>query len=79
MFTIFCIYSKGIITGRPIEYTCKTNMVIKVLARDAEPDHDTIAHFISSSAAPMKALFTQVLFQCGELALSPGTTFLLYY
>jgi hypothetical protein len=26
-------------------------MVVKALARDAEPDHDTIAHFISSYAA----------------------------
>jgi transposase len=40
---IFYCYSRGIITSRPFEYACKTNMVVKALARDAEPDHDTIA------------------------------------
>jgi transposase len=47
---IFYGYSRGIITSRPIEYACKSNIVIKALAWDAEPDHDTIAHFISSQA-----------------------------
>jgi hypothetical protein len=47
---IFYCYSRGIIISRPIEYACKTNIIIKALARDAELDHDTIAHFISSQA-----------------------------
>jgi hypothetical protein len=34
-------------------------IVVKALAQDAEPDHDTIAHFISSHAEVVKGLFAQ--------------------
>jgi transposase len=54
---IFYGYSRGIITSRPIECACKTNVIIKAPARDVEPDHDTIAHFISSQAEAVKGLF----------------------
>jgi transposase len=70
---IFYCYSRGIITSRPIEYACKTNIVVKVLARgDAEPDHDTIAHFISSQGEAVKGLFAQVLLKCYALGLIGG-------
>jgi transposase len=71
---IYC-YSRGIITSRPIEYTCRTNMVGKALAQDAEPDHDTIAHFVSSNAAGVKRLFLEVLLKCNELGLISGELF----
>ncbi|MDR0375411.1 MAG: transposase, partial [Treponema sp.] len=29
---IFYCYSRGIITSRPIEYACKTNIIVKALA-----------------------------------------------
>jgi transposase len=66
---IFYCYSRGIITSRPIEYACKTNIIVKALARDAEPDRDTIAHFISSQAEAVKDLFAQVLLKCYALGL----------
>jgi transposase len=66
---IFYCYSRGIITSRPIEYACKTNIIVKALARDAEPDHDTIAHFISSQPEAVKELFAQVLLKCYALGL----------
>jgi transposase len=72
---IFYCYSRGIITSRPIEYTCKTNVIVKALARDAEPDHDTIAHFISSQAEAVKKLFSQVLLECYSLGLIGGELF----
>jgi transposase len=72
---VFYCYSRGIITSRPIEYACKTNMVVKALARDAEPDHDTIAHFISSHALAVKNLFAQVLLKCYALGLIGGELF----
>jgi hypothetical protein len=46
--------------------------VVKALARDAEPDHDTIAHFISSQADAVKNLFSQVLLTCDSLGLIGG-------
>jgi transposase len=72
---IFYCYSRGIITSRPIEYACKTNMVVKALARDAEPDHDTIAHFISSQPDAVTDLFSQVLLTCDSLGLIGGDMF----
>jgi transposase len=72
---IFYCYSRGIITSRPIEYACKTNIIVKALARDAEPDHDTIAHFISSQAEAVKELFAQVLLKCYGLGLIGGELF----
>jgi transposase len=72
---IFYCYSRGIITSRPIAYACKTNIIVKALARDAEPDHDTIAHFISSRAEAVKELFAQVLLKCYGLGLIGGELF----
>ena len=72
---IFYCYSKGINTSGPIEQACKTNIIVKALARDAEPDHDTIAHFISSPAEAVADLFSQVLLQCPSLGLVGGEVF----
>jgi hypothetical protein len=44
-------------------------------ARDTEPDHDTIAHFISSQAEAVKGLFAQVLLKCYALGLIGGELF----
>jgi hypothetical protein len=48
---------------------------VKALAWDAEPDHDTIAHFISSQAEAVKDLFAQVLLKCYALGLIGGELF----
>jgi hypothetical protein len=53
----------------------KTNIVIKALASDAEPDHDTIAHFISSNSDAVQDLFSQILYRCSELELLNGEMF----
>ena len=37
---LYC-YSKGILTSRQIEKACKDNIIVKALAEDSEPDHDT--------------------------------------
>jgi transposase len=72
---VFYCYSRGIITSRPIEKAAKTNIVVKALAADAEPDHDTIAHFISSNSAAIQSLFAQILLRCSELGLINGEMF----
>jgi hypothetical protein len=58
---IFYCYSRGIITSHPVEHACKTNITIKAPARDAEPDHATIADFIPGRAEAVKELFSQIL------------------
>ena len=71
---LFC-YSRGIITSRKIEMACKENITTKSLAEDCEPDHATIAAFISKNSEAVADLFTQVLLQCSELRLITGEMF----
>ena len=71
---LFC-YSKGIISSRKIEKACKENIVAKALADDSEPDHDTIATFVSTNCKAAKDLFAQIILQCSELKLITGEMF----
>ena len=71
---LFC-YSRGIITSRKIEKACRENIVVKALAEDCEPDHSSIAAFISSNNEEVRDLFAQVLFKCSELKLITGEMF----
>ena len=73
---LYC-YSKGILSSRPIEQAYKNNIIVKPLAADNEPDHDTIAAFISRDSEAVKDLFTQVVPQCDELELITGEMFAL--
>jgi len=50
-------------------------MTAKALAEDFEPDHATIAAFISDNDGAVKDLFSQVLMQCQELKLITGEMF----
>jgi hypothetical protein len=68
-------YSLWIISSRPIENACKTNITVKALAKGMEPDHDTIAAFISANSGAVRDLFTQVLLKCHELELITGEMF----
>jgi hypothetical protein len=52
-------------------------MIVKALAEDKEPDHDTIAAFISGNSEQVKDLFTQILLQCAQLGLITGEMFAL--
>ena len=74
---IFFCYSRGIISSRKIEKACRDNIIVKALAEDSEPDHDTIAAFISGNSEPVKDLFTQILLQCAQLKLVTGEMFAL--
>ena len=71
---LYC-YSKGIITSRKIEKACRENIIAKALAEELEPDHDTIATFITSNNESVKELFTQVVLQCSQLGLISGEMF----
>ena len=72
---IFFCYSRGIISSRNIERACRDNIIVKALADDFIPDHDTIATFISTNFDAVIDLFTQVLLQCAELGLITGEMF----
>jgi len=68
-------YSKGILSSRRMEKLCKENINAKALAEDCEPDHDTIAVFISANHEAVEELFTQILIQCAKLELITGEMF----
>jgi transposase len=74
---IFYCYSTGILSSRPMEKACKANITVKALAENSEPDHDTIAAFISTNSKAVKDLFTQALMQCYQLELITGEMFAL--
>ena len=71
---LFC-YSQGIISSRKMERACKENIITKALAEDCEPDHATIAAFISTNSEAVTDLFTQVLLKCSKLKLITGEMF----
>ena len=71
---LYC-YSKGILSSRRIETACKENIIVKALAEDTEPDHDTIATFISRNSEAVKDLFSQILLKCAGLHLVTGEMF----
>ena len=53
---LYC-YSRGILSSRRIEKAIKDNIIIKALAEDTEPDHDTIVTFDSTNSEAVKELF----------------------
>ena len=53
----------------------KENVVAKALTKGLEPDHATIAAFVSTNIVAVEELFTQVLLQCSELKLITGEMF----
>jgi hypothetical protein len=57
---LYC-YSLGILSSRKIEKACKENITAKALAEDCEPDHSTIADFISANNEAVTDLFVQIV------------------
>lgn len=73
---ILFAYSRGILHSRPIERACKENVIFMALSCGQQPDHSTIAAFISSMGIDKVVnLFTQVLLICDQEGLLGGTHF----
>lgn len=68
-------YSQGIFTSRKIEKACKVNVIFMALSCCCEPDHSTIATFISSMKEQITPLFCDILLVCEEMNLIGGTHF----
>ncbi|WP_319560120.1 transposase [Marispirochaeta sp.] len=66
---ILYAYSKGILSSRQIEHTCKANIIFMTLSSESTPDHSTIAAFVSNRSEDIKMIFTQVLKICYQLDL----------
>ena len=70
-------YSRGLITSRKIERACKENVTFMALSCSQQPDHSTIAAFVSSMKEEIPSLFSDVLLVCEEENLLGGTFFAL--
>jgi transposase len=69
-------YARGLLHSRPMERACKENVTFMALACGQNPDHSTIAAFVSSMGQEqIVGLFTQVLLVCEEEGLLGGTHF----
>ena len=59
-------YSRGLISSRQIERACRENVTFMALTCREQPDHSTIAGFVSSMKEEVKSIFRDVLLVCGE-------------
>jgi transposase len=74
---VLLAYSRGLISSRKIEQACRENIVFMALACGQQPDHSTIAAFVSSMQDQILPLFRDVLLICEEQKLLGGTFFAL--
>ena len=70
-------YSRGLISSRKIERACKENVTFMALSCGQQPDHSTIATFVSSMKDEIMPLFRDMLLVCDEMELLGGTFFAL--
>ena len=70
-------YSRGLISSRQIERACRENVTFMALTCREQPDHSTIAAFVSSMKEEVKSIFRDVLLVCEEEGLLRGTFFAL--
>jgi transposase len=70
-------YSRGLISSRKIERACRENVTFMALSCGEQPDHSTIAAFVSSMREEVKSIFRDVLLVCEEEGLLGGTFFAL--
>ncbi len=74
---VLLAYSRGLISSRKIEQACRENVVFMALTCGQQPDHSTIAAFVSSMKDGILPLFRDVLLVCEEMNLLGGTMFAL--
>ncbi len=70
-------FSRGLIHSRKIERACKENVTFMALSCGEQPDHSTIAAFVSSMKGEISPLFRDILLVCEEEGLLGGTFFAL--
>lgn len=70
---ILLAYARGITGSRRIERACRENVLFMALAGGEQPDHATIAAFVSALKGKIMDIFVKVLLICEELDLLGGT------
>ncbi len=72
---VLLAYSRGITGSRPIERSCKENIMFMAIAGGHQPDHSTISHFVSTMDKQIQSIFCDILLVCDQLDLLGGTHF----
>jgi transposase len=70
---ILLAYSRGITGSRRIERACRENVLFMALASGEQPDHATIAAFVTALKGKIMDIFVEVLLICEEMKLLGGT------
>jgi len=66
---VLLAYSHGIVSSRGMEWACRDNVQFIALSGDSQPDHSTLATFVSSLGEAVAKVFTQVLMICQRQGL----------
>src|SRR3954468_1540922 len=66
---VLLAYARGILSSRGMEAVCRDNVQFIALSGDAQPDHSTLAAFVSRLGEAACAVFTQVLMICDRQGL----------
>jgi transposase len=72
---ILLAYSKGIFQSRRIEEACRRNVQFMAISGNAQPDHSTIAGFVSGMTEEAEKIFSDIVVRCGKLGLIGGEVF----
>jgi transposase len=74
---VLLAYSRGLISSRQIERACCENVIFMAMSCNQQPDHSTIASFVSSMKDEILPLFRDILLVCEQEKLLGGTFFAL--
>jgi transposase len=66
---VLLAYAHGIVSSRGMEAACRDNVQFIALSGDSQPDHSTLATFVSSLGEAVAKVFTQVLMICQRQGL----------
>lgn len=72
---VLLAYARGIVSSRGMEAACRDNVQFMALSGDAQPDHSTLARFVSELGDVAGDVFTQVLLICNRQGLIGGQMF----
>src|SRR5690349_7630843 len=66
---VLLAYARGMLSSRAMEAACRDNVQFIALSGDAQPDHSTLARFVSELGDAAGEVFTQVLMICDRHGL----------
>src|SRR5919206_3223207 len=66
---VLLAYARGIVSSRSMEAACRDNVQFVALSGDAQPDHSTLARFVTELGDAAGEVFTQVLVICDRQGL----------